>query len=70
VPAPTCSSQRKTFVRFADNDAPRIGEHAATRGRIATEGGDEHAGASERYSFERAFWSRNMRCWFGAKGVE
>jgi hypothetical protein len=27
----------------AANDAPLIGERAATRGRVATEGGDEHA---------------------------
>jgi len=28
----------------AGNDAPRIGERAAARGRVATDGGDEHAG--------------------------
>jgi hypothetical protein len=32
-------------------DAPLIGERAATRGRIATEGGDEQAGARRRYPF-------------------
>jgi hypothetical protein len=30
----------------AGNDAPLIGERAATRGRIAMEGGDEHAGVT------------------------
>jgi hypothetical protein len=30
------------------NDAPHIDERAATRGRMATEGGDERAGAKER----------------------
>jgi hypothetical protein len=29
----------------ARNDTPRIGDRATTRGRIATEGGDGHAGA-------------------------
>jgi len=33
------------------NDAPLIGEGAATRGRSATEGADEHAGVIRRYPF-------------------
>ena len=35
----------------AANDAPLIDERAATRGRSATEGGDERAGAKARYPF-------------------
>ncbi len=34
---------------IADNDAPLIGERAATRGRSAMEGSDKHADAKRRY---------------------
>jgi hypothetical protein len=37
----------------AGNDAPLVDERAATRGRSATEGGDEHAGVNGRYPIER-----------------
>jgi hypothetical protein len=32
-------------------DAPLIGARAATRGRTATEGGDEHGDVKKRYRF-------------------
>jgi hypothetical protein len=35
----------------AAHDAPLIGERAATRGRIAMEGGDEHGGVEELLPF-------------------
>jgi hypothetical protein len=35
------------------NDAPLISERAASRGRIATEGGDEHAGEKRALSRPR-----------------
>jgi hypothetical protein len=35
----------------AHHDAPLIDERASARGRSATEGGDERAGAKSRYDF-------------------
>jgi hypothetical protein len=40
------------------NDAPRIGERAATRWRSATECGDEQAGAKRRYPLARQLRER------------
>ena len=40
----------------AHHRAPLIGERAATRGRSATEGGDEHAGAKEALSVRAPAW--------------
>jgi hypothetical protein len=37
----------------AHHDASLIDERAATRGRRATKGGNEHAGVKRRHSFER-----------------
>jgi hypothetical protein len=34
----------------AHHDAPRIGQRATTRGRIATDGGDEHVGTKSASS--------------------
>jgi hypothetical protein len=42
---------RRVAARGHGNDAPLIGERATTRGRIATEGGDEHAGVVRVYLF-------------------
>jgi hypothetical protein len=42
--APSWNSQRPVAYESARNSRPFIDERAATRGRIATEGGDEHAG--------------------------
>jgi len=41
---------RKTSF-LAHHDAPLSGERAATRGRTATEGGDERGGAKRSYPF-------------------
>jgi hypothetical protein len=43
---------RNPFASIAANDAPVIDERAATRGRVAMEGGNEHAGAKSALSFE------------------
>ena len=65
-PPPTIQTERprrttrpgtRTLVGTPDRHptpatTPHIGEHAAARGRVATEGGDEHAGAKRRYPFE------------------
>jgi len=48
-------------ARVAGNDAPRIGERAATGGRIATDGGDAHAGAKRRYPLARQLRKRPRR---------
>jgi hypothetical protein len=45
-----------TVVPIAANDAPLIGERAATCGRGGTEGGDEHA--EEPYSIPLSAFSR------------
>jgi hypothetical protein len=48
-----CPREPKSFPHshapafVASHDAPLIGERAGTRGRIAMEGGDEHAGEIE-----------------------
>jgi len=44
------------FAFVAGHGAPLISERAATRGRIATAGGDELAGAKRRYP-----WARQLR---------
>jgi len=49
---------------LAGNDAPLIGDRAATRGRSAMEVGDEHAGKSNRIppsTFSRLRSCRIMR---------
>jgi len=43
-PAKTDKRFASAPVRHADNDGSFIGERAATRGRNATEGGDERVG--------------------------
>jgi len=45
----------------AAHDTPLIGERAATRGRIATEGVDEHSLVKRRYPFARQPRERNVR---------
>src|SRR6202042_560378 len=52
------ASRPHTPACVARNDAPLIGERAATRGRCATAGGDEHAGLKSALSV-RAPASRN-----------
>ena len=42
----------------ATNDAPLIGERAATRERIATEDGDDHAGLKWACQFEPSLANR------------
>jgi hypothetical protein len=45
----------------AHNDAPRIGERAATGGRSAIDGVDERAGAKRRYPFALGLTNRIER---------
>jgi len=47
------SASRPYAACLIARDAPLISERAATRGRFATEGGDEHAGAKKGCPFER-----------------
>jgi hypothetical protein len=51
-------SRRHSPAFVAGNDAPHVGERAATRGRIATKVGDERAGVKTRHPFELAFANR------------
>src|ERR1035438_6882687 len=53
-------SRPHSAARVAGNEALLIDERAATRGRSATEGGDENAGVKRRYPFDRAS-SRSSR---------
>jgi hypothetical protein len=45
---PFLASTEARMLFVAGHDAPRIGERAATRGRIAMKGGDERAGVMRR----------------------
>jgi len=56
-PEPFASARARLRSR---NDAPLIGERAATRGRIATEGGDEHAGVKRAFIRSNASLSNRI----------
>jgi hypothetical protein len=47
----TSVSRPHASAFVAGNDAPLVGERAATRGRSATEGGDERGGVKDRSPF-------------------
>jgi hypothetical protein len=47
-------------VLVARNDAPLIGERAASRGRIATEGGDGDAGVKRHYMSQSLLFTANV----------
>jgi hypothetical protein len=53
---PEASRNSHAPAHAAGNDAPLIGERAATRGRMATEGGDERAGVKRRHQFSLHFF--------------